>query len=112
MLFTVDFGLRQVEIVVARVDGDIEDPAYICTVHATSGARACWPICRRLSRFAALREQLLADPPEPAGGGDDLGSVHFPRPPVSAPHPPDADAALHAAAPTHYPVPTRACVRR
>ena len=49
----------KVAIVATRVDGDIEDPAYICTVHATSGEATCWPICRRLSRFAALREQLL-----------------------------------------------------
>ena len=41
MLFTVDFGLRQVEIVVARVDGDIEDPVRI-----TRSAHKYYPMHR------------------------------------------------------------------
>jgi len=48
-----------ISIVATRVDGDIEDPAYILRCETPRGE--VWPILRRFSTFEKLREDLLKD---------------------------------------------------
>lgn len=67
----LDFAASKLTIVTARVDGDIDDPAYICAVSTPSGD--LWPICRRLSAFAELKDALCAD------GNPAVAGVRFPK---------------------------------
>jgi hypothetical protein len=55
----LEFAASSLTIITTRVDGDIDNPAFICSVNTPSGD--LWPICRRLSMFATLRAELCAD---------------------------------------------------
>ena len=61
----------RVEIVATRVDGDIEDPAYIIAVSTPD--KDCWPVLRRWSACTQLRDRMCADD-NPA-----LRGVPFPK---------------------------------
>ena len=67
----LEFAASKVSIVATRVDGDIDDPAFICQVDTDAGD--VWPICRRLSAFAELRGELTAD------GNPEVAAVRFPK---------------------------------
>eukprot|EP01052_Picozoa_sp_SAG31_P019262 SAG31_NODE_1398_length_8501_cov_5.407046_2_plen_181_part_00 len=74
----LEFAASKLTIVATRVDGDIDNPAYICKVDTESAD--VWPICRRLSAFAALKETLTEH------GNPAVGAIRFPKqPPKLAP---------------------------
>eukprot|EP01043_Picozoa_sp_COSAG02_P015315 COSAG02_NODE_650_length_18912_cov_23.728698_10_plen_1024_part_00 len=54
----LNYHPNKVELLVIRVDGDIEDPAYI--MKCTTPANEIWPIARRYSSFVQLQKDLIA----------------------------------------------------
>jgi hypothetical protein len=54
----LDYHPNKVELLVIRIDGDIEDPAYI--MKCTTPIGEIWPITRRYSSFVSLQKDLIA----------------------------------------------------
>lgn len=67
----LNYHPNKVELLVIRVDGDIEDPAYI--MKCTTPASEVWPIARRYSSFVQLQKDLIAT------GNPAVKGVFFPH---------------------------------
>eukprot|EP01043_Picozoa_sp_COSAG02_P034093 COSAG02_NODE_2365_length_9052_cov_11.510779_3_plen_1026_part_00 len=67
----LNYHPNKVELLVIRVDGDIEDPAYI--MKCTTPANEIWPIARRYSSFVQLQKDLIAT------GNPAIKGIFFPH---------------------------------
>jgi hypothetical protein len=65
----LDYHPDSVELVLTRVDGDIEDPCYV--MKCSNPAGQCWPIARRFTDFCSLEKELRDNPA--------LRDLHFPK---------------------------------
>lgn len=67
----LNYHPNKVELLVIRVDGDIEDPAYI--MKCTTPSNEIWPIARRYSSFVQLQKDLIAT------GNPAIKGIFFPH---------------------------------